>query len=253
MPSEPNGFLICPHAADEQSDAPQPAFPQSPSTKAVKSCCSPWLAAIVYPLARYLVLPLYFRRIEVVGRENFPVRGPVIVAPTHRSRWDALIVPYTVGQDVTGRTLRFMVSADEVKGVQGWFIRRLGGFAINTRRPGIATLRHSINLLERGETLVIFPEGDIFRYSVPLKPGLARIALQAEGSQPNLGLQIVPIHIQYSKPLVPWRCTVKVQVGQPIQVADYCPETPKLSAKRITAELEQRLNDLSGLIRQKVC
>jgi 1-acyl-sn-glycerol-3-phosphate acyltransferase len=195
-------------------------------------------------LVRRLVLPLYFRRIEVVGQENFPLYGPVIVAPTHRSRWDSVIVPCAVGQDVSGRTLRFMVSADEVKGLQGWFIRRLGGFPINTRRPTIAALRHSIGLLQQKEALVIFPEGDIFRECVPLKPGLARIALQAEASQANLGLQIVPIQICYSKPLVPWRCSVKVWVGEPIQVSDYCSKTPKASAKRLTAVLEACLKGL---------
>lgn len=214
--------------------------------RAHRSRCVPWLLSIAYPLARHALLPFYFRRIEVVGRENLPATGPIILAPTHRSRWDALIVPYAVGQDITGRALRFMVSADEMKGIQGWLIRRLGGFPVNTRQPAIATLRHSIELLQREEALVIFPEGNIYRQCQSLKPGLARLALQAEASQPFLGIQIVPIGIQYSQPLVPWRSAVKVRIGQPLTVADYCLETPKASAKHLTSDLDQVLRSLSG-------
>lgn len=215
------------------------------SSQPVRSRCLPWLASIVYPLARYLVLPIYFQRIEVAGREHFPTTGPVIIAATHRSRWDALLVPYAVGQDITGRVLRFMVTADEVKGIQGWFIRRLGGFPINTRHPTIGALRHSIDLLQQGEALVIFPEGNIYRQAAPLKPGLARLALQAEASQPELNVQIVPISIRYSKPLVPWRTAVKIHVCKPVPVADYVSVHPKQGAKQLTADLEQVLRALS--------
>ncbi len=224
------------------SSSTAPSFVEhSNSSQSVRSRCLPWLASIVYPLARYVVLPFYFRRIEVTGREQFPAVGPVIIAATHRSRWDALMVPCAVGQDVTGRALRFMVTADEMNGIQGWFIRRLGGFPINTRQPTISALRHSIDLLQQGEALVIFPEGNIYRQPANLKPGLARLALQAEASQPNLNVQIVPISIQYSKPLVPWRSAVKVRVHQPLKVAEYSLDHPKQGAKRLTADLEKIL------------
>lgn len=236
---------------EERSSIPEsPTRPSvenpNPISQPLKSRCSPWLASLVYPLARYLVLPIYFRRIEVSGREHFPTEGPVIIAATHRSRWDALMVPYTVGQDVTNRPLRFMVTADEIKGAQGWFIRRLGGFPINTRHPTVAALRHSIDLLQQGEALVIFPEGNIYRQSAALKPGLARLALQAEASQPHLNVRILPISIQYSKPLVPWRCAVKIRIGKALEVAEYSSEHPKQGAKRLTADLEQVLRSLSG-------
>jgi 1-acyl-sn-glycerol-3-phosphate acyltransferase len=170
----------------------------------------------------------------------------VIIAATHRSRWDAIMVPAAVGQDATGRALRFMVTADEVKGIQGWFIRQLGGFPIDTRHPTIAALRHSIELLQQGEALVIFPEGNIYRQAANLKPGLARLALQAEASQADLNVQILPISIQYSQSLVPWRSSVKIQIGKTLEVAEYSLEPPKQGAKRLTADLEQALRSLSG-------
>ncbi len=211
----------------------------------VGSRFSPWLAFVAYPLGRYALLPFYFRRIEVIGRENLPKTGPVILSPTHRSRWDAFMVPCAAGQDVTGRRLRFMVSADEVKGIQGWFIRRLGGFEIDTKHPAISSLRHSVELLKKGEVLVIFPEGNIFRECRPLKPGLARLALQAEASHENLGIHIVPINIYYSQPLVPWRCSVEIRIGLPLKVSNYEVQTPKQGAKKLTTDLENALRDLN--------
>ena len=73
-------------------------------------------------------MPSYFRQLSVSGQEHFPRQGPVVVAATHRSRWDALVVPYAIGYPITGRPLRFMVSADEMEGMQGWLIRNCGGF-----------------------------------------------------------------------------------------------------------------------------
>ena len=73
----------------------------------------------MYLLGRHALLPLYFRQIEVIGREHLPLSGPVLLAPTHRSRWDALMIPYAAGRDITGRDLRFLVSEDEMRGVQG--------------------------------------------------------------------------------------------------------------------------------------
>jgi 1-acyl-sn-glycerol-3-phosphate acyltransferase len=216
-------------------------------TTAVTSRFSPWLISLAYPLGRYLVMPFYFGRIEISGQEYLPKEGPVIFAPTHRSRWDAILVPYAAGRQVTGRDLRFMVSADEVKGLQGWFIRRLGGFPVDTRHPTIASLRHGVEVLQNREALVIFPEGGIFRERDivhRLKPGLARLALQAEGMQSDLGIQIVPISMNYSSPFVPWRSKVSIKIGKPLRVSDYDVASPKQSAQKLTADLENSLKAL---------
>lgn len=199
-----------------------------------------WLAPILYFVGRRVVLPFYFRQLKVTGQENIPTTGPVILAPTHRSRWDALLIPHSVGKPVTGRDLRFMVSADEMKGLQGWFIRRLGGFPVNTKHPGIGSLRHSVELLRNGEALVMFPEGNIFQDGQlhPFKPGMARIALQVESAKADIGLKIVPISIRYSQLVPNWRSRASVSIGTPINVADYCTKSIKTSAQQLTTDLE---------------
>lgn len=221
----------------------QPSTPAK--TTSVNSRVCHWLPPILYPLGRRVVLPFYFRHLKVTGQENIPRTGPVILAPTHRSRWDALLIPYAAGRTVTGRDLRFMVTEDEMKGIQGWFIRRMGGFPVNTKHPGVASFRHSLELLVQGEALVIFPEGDIYRDFQPLKPGMARIALQAEASKPGMGLTILPINIHYSSPIPHWRCDATVTIGTPIKVANYCSKSTKKSAEKLTQDLEIAMRNLN--------
>lgn len=232
----------------KQSETFQQSPPKANATKTDSSTSRvvSWLARIVYPLGRYLVLPFYFGKIEVQGQENLPREGAVILAPTHRSRWDALLVPYTTGRDVTGRDLRFMVSANEVKGVQGWFIRRLGGFPIDPEHPGISSLRHGIELLKEKQVLVIFPEGDIYRTEQvqPLEPGLTRMALQTESNHQGLGIKIIPISIRYSQPVPHWGCDVEILIGSPLSVASYCNESVKKSAGKLKTDLKKALQKL---------
>ncbi len=222
----------------------------------VKSRISPWLIRLVYPLGYWIVLPLYFGRLTIIGQEHIPKTGPVIIAPTHRSRWDALIVPYAVGRIVSGRDLRFMVTSSEVIGFQGWFIRRLGGFPIDIKHPGSSSLEHSVEVLKQGEMLVIFPEGGIFRDTQvhPLKRGVARIALEVQSQQPNCGIKILPVTIEYTQPFPSWGTDVRVNLGSPIDVATYDTTTMKKSSQNLTQDLESRLKEMfQGTLKQIVC
>ncbi|MBO0350326.1 1-acyl-sn-glycerol-3-phosphate acyltransferase [Phormidium pseudopriestleyi FRX01] len=213
---------------------------QSEKNPSVNSKISPWLASALYPLGRFIVLPAYFKEIEVIGQEHIPTAGPTILAPTHRSRWDGILVAYATGRHITGRDLRYMVSIDEFKGISGWLIPRLGGFPIDRNRPVIGSLRHGIELLESGEMLAIFPEGGIFHDDElhPLKPGLARLAIQAESLHPNLGVKIVPMNMEYQPRIPHWRSQVKITIAPPLEVSHYCLDTPKESGNQLTADLE---------------
>ncbi|MBR8831367.1 MAG: hypothetical protein N5P05_002074 [Chroococcopsis gigantea SAG 12.99] len=210
----------------------------------IESKINPWLTRILYPLASYGVIPSYFDEVNVTGRENIPLEGPVIVAPLHRSRWDALVIPYAVGRLITGRDLRFMVSANEMKGLQGWFVKRMGGFPVNTDHPGLSSVAYSIDLLSQGEMVVIFPEGGIFRdESVhPLKPGVARIALEVETLHPDSEIKILPVSVWYDRPYPKWHSKVNLKIGEPINVKEFINAASiKRATVKLNAELTNRL------------
>lgn len=214
----------------------------------VTSKVSPWLTRLLYPLARFIVLPFYFGKITVTGQENLPAQGPVILAPTHRSRWDAILVTYATGKHVTGRHLRYMASANEFVGIKGWLMRRFGGFPIDTKRPGISSLRHGVELLQDGQMLVIFPEGGIFRDGQVhrLKPGLARLAIQAESIQSDLKVKIVPLVLRYDPTVPHWRSPVNICIGSPIEVSECDLDKPKESATQLTTDLHSVLQKLDN-------
>ncbi|MEM6521932.1 MAG: lysophospholipid acyltransferase family protein [Cyanobacteria bacterium P01_C01_bin.70] len=232
------------------------SFPVNPQSL-TQSQCSPWLTPIAYFLGERLVIPRYFRNVSIVGKQHIPHCGPTILAPTHRSRWDSIMLPYAAGRSVTGRDLHFMVTADEVRGVQGWFIRRLGGFAVNVRSPSVSSLRHGIELLQQQQLMVIYPEGGIFRDRQVhrLKPGLARIALQAEAQTHRLDVSIIPVSLHYDDPMPHWGDRVEVAFGQPLKVSAYLPtqenrpltaEEVKTSARHLTENLTDAMTKLSA-------
>ena len=145
---------------------------------------SPWFSSLVYFVGRYMLLPLYFKNVEVEGLENVPKNGAVIFAPMHRARWDAFMVPYVGGRLATGRDLHFMVTSDEMKGLQGWAIRMMGGFEVDTTKPSLASIRTGVGLLRSERVMVVFPEGNIFkdREVHELKGGLRVAIVGEEGS-----------------------------------------------------------------------
>ncbi len=197
----------------------------------------PWLYWLLFPVNQ-LVMVLYFRRIVVRGLEHLPVKGPVLWAPKHYSRWDPLVLA-----SLQRSPLRFMTRADQFTGIQGWLIRRLGGFPVDIRRPKASSLRHAIAVLQAGETLVIFPEGGIERERPlrELKPGLARLVLQAEaGMQESVQIPIVAIALRYSPDSI-WRANVTVEISPPIYSADYQQATDKQTAQVLTAALQSQL------------
>ncbi|MGK7888507.1 MAG: lysophospholipid acyltransferase family protein [Leptolyngbyaceae cyanobacterium] len=235
-----------------QMSSLRPDSGSDPSSVPVQSYISPWLTPFVYPLLHRGVMPFYFGAVTITGQHYLPRTGPVILAPTHRSRWDALVVPYAAGRHVTGRDVRFMVSANEMMGLQGWFIRRLGGFPVNQQQPAVASLRLGLEILKQREMMVIFPEGGIFRdrHLHPLKPGLARLAIQAETSEPNLGVRIVPVDLQYGDPIPCHGTRVTVTIGPPLLVNKYCQGAHtaialKARAKHLTHDLAQALTQLN--------
>lgn len=221
-----------------QSPAPESRPDAGPPTR---SRVSHWLVVLLWPIHR-LFMRLYFR-VEVVGRDRIPSKGPVILAPTHRSRWDTLMLACA-----TNRTLRFMASHDEFVGLQGWFMRHLGAFAINTKRPTHGAMRHSRELIEAGKLLVIFPEGTIYYYPPdhvhPLKPGTAWLALDCQEHCPSSPLTIVPIRLNYGDRILRFRSRIRVVVQEPIHLGPYLGLPRKEAIAKLTADLQRGMGDV---------
>jgi len=170
-----------------------------------------------------VVLRFFFKKKKILKNGfSIPINSSIILAPTHRSRWDGLILTMAMGRRVTKKDCRFMVTKSEMRGIQGWFLKRLGCFSINQLSPSLSALRYAIYLIEKGEQLVVFPEGKINKYGkkLVLKEGLYRLARLAAKKTESI-IIIIPIGIAYSKIPPNFRGGFCLSFGNPIPINDY--------------------------------
>ena len=169
-----------------------------------------------------IILRFFFSKKKIIRNSfSIPINSSIILAPTHRSRWDGLVLTMAMGRRVTNKDCKFMVTKSEMRGIQGWFLKRLGCFSINQLSPSLSTLRYAIDLIEKREQLVVFPEGKINKYSrkLVLKEGLYRLARLAIKKTETI--TIVPIGIAYSEVSPKFRSEFCLSFGQPIVMNDY--------------------------------
>ncbi len=161
----------------------------------------------------------FFTNRIVLGKNNLPSKGALVLAPTHRSRWDALMLIMAAGRRVTKRDCHFMVTLPEMQGLQGWFLNRLGCFPIDKKKPSLISLRYSIELLMSGKQLVVFPEGRINRKRKPIKieKGLVRLSQLALNS--GVDVKVLPIGLGYSEVEPKLFGSAAICFGEPIIIS----------------------------------
>ena len=169
-----------------------------------------------------IVLRFFFSNKKIINNDfSIPLNTSIILAPTHRSRWDGLVLTMAMGRRVTKKDCRFMVTKSEMRGIQGWFLKRLGCFSINQLSPSLSALRYAIDLVEKGEQLVVFPEGKINKYGkrLVLREGLYRLARLA--TKKTESIIIIPIGIAYSEVSPKFRSEFCLSFGKPIAMNEY--------------------------------
>ena len=159
--------------------------------------------AVVQPL---LMLLFWLKR---MGREHIPARGGVILAPNHRSFLD----PWVVG--VCLRRPVYFVAKRELfeKRWMGWLLNSLGAFPIRRGESDVEAMETARTLVERGEAVLIFPEGTRIRRGSLGDPkrGVGRLALET-------GAPVVPIAVfgteRARRGLLIRPCKVRVRCGR---------------------------------------
>ncbi|MEY2588545.1 MAG: 1-acyl-sn-glycerol-3-phosphate acyltransferase [Acidimicrobiaceae bacterium] len=151
-----------------------------------------WLYRTVSTMV--LVVAKVLCRIEIVGKENVPKRGPYVMAPVHRSNVDFALVSV-----VTRRRMRYMAKDSLWKSrLLGWFVGTLGAFPVRRGSADREALHTCIELIEQGEPLVMFPEGT--RRSGPVVEELFDGPVYVAG---RTQVPIVPVGIGGSEAMMP--------------------------------------------------
>ncbi len=184
-------------------------------------------------LRRYVdfALRLSYRTVRYVGRENIPTDGAIIYAPNHTNAlMDALVV---LAMDKKAKV--FVARADIFrKPLLAKIFTFLKIMPIMRMRDGIdevkknnQTIEKAVDVLRDKVPFCIFPEGTHqAKYSsLPLSKGIFRIAFQAQELMPDMPLYIVPVGLRYGS-FFRFRSTVRVQVGNPINVGEFIARHP---------------------------
>lgn len=195
----------------------------------------PALDVMLRPLHRWF-MRVYFGSITIHGQDHLPDQGPFVLACKHFSRWDPLVVGL-----LSPKPLFFMTDAGQMQGLQGAVIKHLGAYPVDRDKPGKTSLKTTIALLAEGQRLVIFPEGRIEREQTlrSLKPGLARIVLQAE-TVTQRSIPIIPVAIKYEPDSIRG-ANVQVIVDLPIMASQFSGANSKVVAQQMMEAIGEAL------------
>lgn len=217
---------------------------------------------MIYRLVRFVArtaLRIYFRKIQVTGRDNVPDAGPVILAGNHPN---SLVDPLVIAS-FTGRRVSFMAKSTLFENpFVGWFLRSFGAIPVYRRQDNpldmsknIEALSEAYRVLERSEALGIFPEGlshgDLAVRR--LKTGVARIALETEAKHGfALNTMIVPVGLNFDDRTT-FRSDLLVNVGRPIAAANYraaYASDPQQAVRELVEEIQLALERLVLTVRE---
>jgi 1-acyl-sn-glycerol-3-phosphate acyltransferase len=160
-----------------------------------------------------LIMAIY-ARIEVIGAENVPRRGGLIIVSNHLNNADPGMVGAFLHRRVT------YMAKDEMFQwpLFGGYIRLIGAFPVRRFEGDLKALRQAVQVVRRGQALVMFPEGTRSTTGAMTRghPGTSMVALRA-------GAPILPVAITGSEVvrlpsafLRPFRRTkIRMVVGQP--------------------------------------
>ncbi len=203
---------------------------------------------MVYRLSRFVVwvvLRILFG-FRVEGGHHEPASGPLLIVSNHVSELDPLVVGAALR-----RRVNFMAKI-ELFGppLLRWWLTACGAFPVRRGEADRQAFRTARAVLERGEALVMFPEGTRAAHLHdirPPEPGAALLALRT-------GAAILPVAVIGTNQVFPRgahrlsRGTIHLRVAAPIRIDGTTPGAAAGRADRERIETVGRL--FMGVIAQ---
>jgi 1-acyl-sn-glycerol-3-phosphate acyltransferase len=158
---------------------------------------SPLMRAVGIPILR-LVFALCFLvlgPVRAYGKRRVPKQGGLLVLSNHLADVDPIVV-----QMACPRPVHFMAKSElfEMR-VVGPLLRFYKAFPVKRGEPDKGSIKHCVKLLQRGEVVGIFPEGQLSEDGrlQELKPGVALIIKMAQ-------VPVICVRIQNTNAVLPY-------------------------------------------------
>jgi 1-acyl-sn-glycerol-3-phosphate acyltransferase len=188
---------------------------------------------IMRPLINHVIM-----RVKVVGRGLVPESGPLILAGNHASWLDG---PLVVAE--CDRLVRCLTKVELYGGRLGWYLSLIGQIPIDRSRPDRTALHASLEELNNGGAVGMFPEGT--RGSGELDAvhdGVAWLAVRS-------GAKVVPVACLGTAVALPKgakfpkRTPVRVVFGAPFEITMPANPRSRTALKGVSEEIRLHLVD----------
>ncbi|MBI4617343.1 MAG: 1-acyl-sn-glycerol-3-phosphate acyltransferase [Planctomycetes bacterium] len=204
------------------------------------------LYRLMVVLAR-LALGIFFRRIEVEGKERVPLGRPLVFVANHPNTLIDVLVVGTFHP----KKIHFLAKGALFENrIAARFFSTFGVIPVYRRQDAadmsrnVDSFERCYEALEKGGSIAIFPEGTSVTEPrlLEFKTGAARIALGAEERNGfALGVHLVPVALAYDEKAT-FRSRVLVRVGEPADARTWAAAhaaDPQEAARSLTASLKE--------------
>lgn len=186
---------------------------------------------------------------KVVGRENIPMTGPLLLTINHLSVFDLPTLGSVMIQAGWQPGVNmFTMAKNEVFEKRGlpWFAAQLGMFPVHRNQMDVNAMRTILYIFKRGSALGIAPEGtrSPTGHLQLFQPSVAKIAIQKKIPILPIGLvgmeQVMPIGSKF-----PRRVPIEIHFAPPYELSEYYdkPLTPEL-LERAAWEMRAKIAEL---------
>ncbi|WP_024856488.1 (d)CMP kinase [Ruminococcus albus] len=224
--------------SEKKERAAKPLMEIRPITKTNK--VNP-LRVFIYGLLRWVTIGIYhiYYDIKWEGVENVPKDGGNIFASNHRSYQDPVFIALHARVP-----LSYMAKEELFQGNRAfkWLITKLGAFPVARGKGDTGVIDTSIEKLEAGRNLAIFPEGTRSRDGKVGK-GKTGVALIAAVAQ----TKIIPVGITFEGKLK-FRKKVIVRYGKPIIPSEIGAENTDSKSLRVLKN--KVMEDITDLVNE---
>ncbi len=180
---------------------------------------------VVKPLVVFLVYLLY--RPKVIGRENIPKTGRVLLAGNHTKWLDPVVLVA-----VQPRVIHFLAKIELFHGFTKWIVKGMGCVPVNRKIHDKDALQGAIDYLNNDLCVGIFPEGTINKTDEVIMP--FKIGAVKACSETNT--KLVPFVITGKYKI--FRKNVKIEFLKPMTISNDLEKSNQELMNKISEKLK---------------